>query len=89
MKSKFSKALAVSAVVIALGGVAAPAYADVATGGHSAGVASGSEPFVAGRWMHFAHTTHVHTADAGRGWATATHDGTAVGGEESSLVVIR
>ncbi|MFG2721727.1 hypothetical protein ACGFW5_26075 [Streptomyces sp. NPDC048416] len=88
MKSKLSKAVAVSVAVMALGGVAAPAYADVATGGHSAGVVSGSEPFVAGRWTHFAHTTHVHTADSGRGWATATHGTTAVGGERSDLVVI-
>ncbi|MFG3280329.1 hypothetical protein [Streptomyces sp. NPDC048111] len=89
MKSTLNKALAVSVLVLALGGAAAPAYADVATGGHSAGVVSGSEPFVGGRWMQFAHTTHVHTASSGHGWATATADATAVGGERSDLVVIR
>ncbi|MER0449986.1 hypothetical protein ABR738_36510 [Streptomyces sp. Edi4] len=85
MKSKLNRIVAVSVTVLALGSAAAPAYADVATGGRSTGVVSGHHPFVAGRWAGFASTSHVHTARKGFGWATST----AVGGGESHLVVIR
>ncbi|MGW6414875.1 hypothetical protein [Streptomyces sp. NPDC055055] len=85
MKSKLAKvALAASAIALSVTGFAAPAYADVAVGGGSEGVATADEPFVAGHWAGFAETSHIFTAGGGYGWATDT----AVGGGEGGIVAI-
>ncbi|MFE4856868.1 hypothetical protein [Streptomyces sp. NPDC056670] len=84
MKSMLARVLVTSTVALAMAGLAAPAYADVAVGGRYEGVATADEPFVAGHWAGFAETTHVHTAGSGHQWAT-DH---SAGGGESGIVVI-
>ncbi len=84
MKSMLARVVITSAVALTMAGLAAPAYADVAVGGQYEGVVTADEPFVAGHWTGFAHTSHVHTAGSGYGWGT---DG-AAGGRESGFVVI-
>ncbi|GAA4854034.1 hypothetical protein [Kitasatospora terrestris] len=84
MKSMLGKAVLTSVVALAAIGVAAPAYAHVATGGGQEGVATADEPFVAGHWAGFAETSHIFAAGHGWGWATST----AVGGGQEGIVVI-
>jgi hypothetical protein len=77
MQKMLGKAAAVAFGALMIAGVAAPAYAHVATGGEGGGVVTADEPFAAGWGEGFAIAGHVHTDWMKAFWATDE----ATGGE--------
>lgn len=72
MKSKLGKAVLIAAGALAVAGVSAPAYADVAAGGGGGFFATSEDPFIIGGQEGFAETDHIFTWFQRDGFATST-----------------
>ncbi|MFF2075531.1 hypothetical protein ACFVXG_12350 [Kitasatospora sp. NPDC058162] len=71
MKSKLAKAALTVTAALALAGAATPAFAHVGLEGGGGIVATGDEPFVAGKAFGVAHTSDVAAGGFIAGAATA------------------